>query len=108
MTSGPALPCPSCRKVLEPISWRGETEGSCWSCRKDYEFVGFPALTAGRPRVVPKQLLESEHATCFYHLSNQAETVCDSCGRFVCAVCAIDFNRGRVCPPCIANVKADD
>jgi hypothetical protein len=58
--------------------------------------------------LVPKAVLESEHATCFYHHTNQAEAVCESCGRFVCTVCAVDFGGRRVCPPCIATVKTDD
>ena len=75
MISGPALPCPQCRKVLESISWHDANRGCCWSCRTDYEFLGFPALTLTRPRLVPAAVLEAEHATCFFHHSNQAETV---------------------------------
>jgi hypothetical protein len=70
--------------------------------------LSFPALTAARPRVVPAAVLEAEHATCFYHQTNQAETVCEGCGRLVCAICGIDFGGRRVCPPCIAEVKVDD
>lgn len=108
MISGPALPCPACRKVLEPISWHSAERGACWRCRTEFEFLEFPALTATRPRVAPKAVLEAEHATCFYHASNQAELVCEGCGRFVCAVCSIVFGGRKICPPCIAAVKADD
>jgi hypothetical protein len=108
MISGPALPCPKCRKVLEPISWHDHGKGNCWNCRTDFSFVGFPALTAKRRRLIPKAVLESEHATCFYHHTNQAEAVCECCGRFVCVVCTVDFGGRRVCPPCIAKVKIDD
>lgn len=108
MISGPALPCPQCRKVLEPLSWHDADKGRCWSCRTDFDFTGFPALTAARRRVVPKAVLESEHATCFYHEMNQAEVVCEACGRFVCAICGVDFGGRSVCPPCIAAVKVND
>jgi len=108
MTVGPALPCPKCRRALEPLSWRDTQRGTCWSCKTDFEFLGFPALTAARAKVVPKAVLVAEHATCFYHLENQAETVCDACGRFLCTVCAIDFAGRRICPPCIAAVKKND
>jgi hypothetical protein len=108
MTSGPALPCPKCRKVLEPISWHDADKGSCWSCRTDFSFVSFPAIAAKRPRLVAKAVLDSEHATCFYHNTNQAEAVCEACGRFACAICAVDFGGRRVCPPCIASANETD
>lgn len=108
MTAGPALPCPSCRRTLEPISWHDEQRGSCWGCKTDFEFVQFPALSAKRPKVVPQAVLVAEHATCFFHAENQAETVCEGCGRLVCAVCAVDFGGRRVCPPCIAATNSDD
>lgn len=108
MIAGPALPCPKCRRSLEPLSWHGTDRGSCWHCKTDFEFVAFPALTATRPKVVPQAVLVAEHATCFYHAENQAEAVCEGCGRFVCVVCAVDFNGQRVCPSCIAASRATD
>jgi len=108
MTAGPALPCPKCRSALGEQSWHGTERGRCSSCGTDYEFIPFPALTASRPRAVPKSVLMAEHATCFYHAENQAEAVCESCGRFVCAICAVDFGGRRVCPPCIMAAKDKD
>lgn len=108
MTAGPALPCPHCRRVLEPISWHAANRGSCWHCRNDFAFVGFPQLNAQRRRPVPKAVLVAESATCFYHATNEAEAICEACGRFVCVVCAVDFGGRRVCPPCITITKAED
>lgn len=108
MVAGPALPCPKCRKPLEAISWHDAERGSCWSCKKDFEFESFAALTIDRPKAVPQAVLVAEHATCFYHGENQAETVCEGCGRFVCAVCAVDFGGRRICPPCIAAARETD
>jgi hypothetical protein len=108
MTSGPALPCPKCKSVLDPVSWHDPRFGQCRACRVDFEFIGFPALTAARTRVVPKAVLVAEHATCFYHAENQAEAVCESCGRFLCAVCSIEFTGRLLCPGCIATAKSTD
>ncbi len=108
MVAGPALPCPKCRKTLEAISWHSAERGSCWSCKTDFEFASFPALTVDRPRAVPQAVLVAEHATCFFHAENQAESVCEGCGRFVCAVCAVDFGGRRICPPCIASARETD
>jgi hypothetical protein len=105
MTSGPALPCPSCQRVLEPLSWHGEASGNCRRCNTDFEFLVFPALNATRARVAPKAVLAAEHATCFFHAENQAEAVCNSCGRFLCNVCAVDFNQQKLCPGCVASAN---
>lgn len=108
MISGPALPCPKCKRVLDPLSWHDANFGSCRACRVDFEFIGFPALTAERALAVPKDVLVAEHATCFYHAENQAEAVCESCGRFLCAVCAVEFTGRLLCPGCIAAMKSSD
>lgn len=108
MTSGPALPCPKCQRTLSQLSWHGETSGRCLSCSVEFEFIGFPALTATKVRAVPKAVLAAEHATCFFHAENQAESVCESCGRFLCAICAIEFTGRRLCPGCIASAKTGD
>jgi hypothetical protein len=106
MISGPALPCPKCKRVLDPLSWHSVNSGMCRACGVDFEFIGFPALTAARVRVVPKDVLVAEHATCFYHAENQAEAMCESCGRFLCAVCAVEFTGRVLCPGCIAGMKS--
>ena len=106
--SGPALPCPKCRRVLDSLSWHNAGGGTCWNCRGEFEFTGFPALTAAPVRAVPKAVLVAEHATCFFHAENQAETPCDSCGRFLCAVCAIDFSAQRFCPSCVSTARTSD
>src|SRR4051812_25001364 len=106
MTYGPALPCPNCQRVLEPSSWHNATTGYCRQCGTDFEFAGFPVLNAAkRDRIAPKAVLVAEHATCFFHGENQAESICDSCGRFLCLVCGVDFNQQKLCPPCIASAQ---
>lgn len=106
MTSGPALPCPKCQRSLEPLSWHSDAAGNCRRCGVDFEFTGFPALTATRVHVGPKAVLAAEHATCFFHVENQAETVCASCGRFLCTVCAIEFDGRKLCPTCVASASS--
>lgn len=108
MTVGPPLPCPRCRRTLEAVSWRDAHGGRCWRCQEDFGFTGFPALAATPPRVVPQAVLVAEHATCFYHSTNQAEVVCETCGRFLCAVCAVEFMGRRRCPTCIETAKRED
>ncbi|MDB6094616.1 MAG: hypothetical protein JWM32_2178 [Verrucomicrobia bacterium] len=65
----------------------------------------FPALTRAPTRVTPKAVVVSEHATCFFHAQNEAESVCESCGRMLCAVCTVEFSGRRLCPSCIALAR---
>jgi hypothetical protein len=44
-------------------------------------------------------LVEGE-AACFYHHEKRAVHPCDSCGRFLCALCCISLNQTKVCPSC--------
>jgi hypothetical protein len=107
MISGPALPCPKCQRVLNPLAWHDESHGRCRSCDVEFAFTGFPALTAPRVHAAPKAAVVDEHATCFFHTENQAETVCESCGRLLCTVCAIEFSGRRLCPGCMAASRKD-
>jgi hypothetical protein len=104
MTASHALPCPKCRRVLKPEWWHS-SGGTCQGCKVDFEFIAFPALNFTPAKTVPKAVLVAEHATCFFHAENQAEVVCESCGRMLCAVCAIDYSGRRLCPSCISQSR---
>lgn len=108
MTIGAELPCPKCGQVLDSLAWHTPTEGACRICRTRFEFMPFPALTFQRPEVAPKALVLADHATCFHHPENQAEFVCEGCGRFLCSVCAIKFGGRLLCPSCIKAGTATD
>ena len=105
MTTAPALPCPRCQRVLEPSAWRDGTAGTCRRCLTEFDFVPFPALTAVRTRIAPQAAAVAEDSVCFFHAENRAETVCEDCGRLLCAVCTINFSGRKVCPACIAATK---
>jgi ssDNA-binding Zn-finger/Zn-ribbon topoisomerase 1 len=106
MPAGPALSCPKCQRKLDAVSWHDETSGICLNCHTDFQFLPFPALTARSVAAVPGAAVPAEDAVCFFHAENKAEVVCESCGRFLCAVCAIDFAGQKLCPSCIATKKA--
>ena len=108
MTTGPALSCPSCKRVLEVHSWRDDAGGSCGRCRVDFDFIGFPALRAGRTRVAAQATAVAEDSVCYFHTENRAEVVCDDCGRMLCAVCTLNFAGRKVCPTCLSAVKKSD
>jgi hypothetical protein len=74
----------------------------CRSCQTDFSLIAFPALTAPSRSAKPKAVEVEEGATCFFHDQNSAETVCSGCGRYLCAVCNIDFGGEPKCPACVA------
>ncbi len=105
MTSGPAFPCPKCKRVLDANSWHGANGGACWHCRTEFEFISFPARTAARVRAAPQLAELSADSVCFFHAENRAEVVCEECGRLLCPVCAVTFAGRRICPTCVAASK---
>jgi hypothetical protein len=108
MTRGTALPCPSCKRSYEALDWIDANHCRCLKCEADFDFFPFPALVATREVVKPQAVAVAEDSTCFFHADNQAEKLCDSCGRFLCAVCAVPFTGKTLCPPCIAVSKKED
>jgi hypothetical protein len=42
-------------------------------------------------------------ASCFHHAGKRAATACSQCGRFLCALCAVDLNGVSFCPSCVES-----
>ena len=49
-------------------------------------------------------MVEGE-ASCFYHPTKKAVLPCESCGRFLCAICDVELNGQHLCPGCLASGK---
>ena len=105
MMPGPALPCPRCQRVLGPESWIDATSGVCHWCKTEYEFLAFPGLTAKRAPVAPQAAVLAADSVCYFHAGNRAETICEGCGRLLCAVCTVPFAGHKLCPACIAATR---
>ena len=102
MTPAAALRCPSCKRLLEVHSWSDDSSGECRLCGTSFEFIAFPALTAGATRIAPQVADVTADSVCFFHPQNRAESICEGCGRLLCTVCAVPFMGQRLCPVCIA------
>lgn len=94
------LDCPKCRRNVPEAYRREEVDTTCPLCRTEFEFHVFPAMTASRA-ALRARAVEPGEATCFFHETNRAESVCEACGRFVCAVCSVDFANRKLCPGCL-------
>jgi hypothetical protein len=109
MTPAAVLPCPECKRGAgASLTWHDYSRGSCLFCQTDLEVAAFPALTRERAVAKPQAVVVSDDATCFFHAQNQADKVCDGCGRFLCAVCAIPFTGGTLCPTCVSAQRTKD
>jgi hypothetical protein len=79
----------------------------CPTCNADLMVHAFPALIAARAVVNPADLkAEPDEATCFYHATKRASATCVDCGRFICALCAVEAPGGVRCPQCLAAPPA--
>jgi hypothetical protein len=66
----------------------------------------FPALLAP-PAIgnAGETLLVEGESSCFYHPAKRAAAACESCGRFLCALCDVDLNGQHLCPACLQTGK---
>ncbi len=51
-------------------------------------------------------LAEGE-ASCFQHATKRAVNACSRCGRFICALCTVEFRGTTVCPGCLELVSRE-
>jgi hypothetical protein len=99
--------CTRCAASLPIWIIKAGDAAMCPSCSASLIVRVFPALLAARPRLNPDDLrIEAGEASCFYHLSKRAAASCAHCGRFVCALCAVDFDGSTWCPGCMADAQS--
>jgi hypothetical protein len=96
------IACPSCRAPLPEAAWQNGPV-QCPACRKGIELEVFPALFAG-PRIgrPGEPLVDASEASCFFHAEKRAAVACESCGRFLCALCDLEVDGRHICPSCLA------
>ena len=49
--------------------------------------------------------MEEGISSCFYHEQKKAVLHCDGCGRFLCALCDVEFGGQHLCPNCLQAGK---
>jgi hypothetical protein len=89
--------CPGCgRFVFEEPAESGARE--CRDCGFVVEYLVAPARA--KPAAGARSRLEGESA-CFNHPLKLAEHECAGCGKFLCALCAVELGGARICPECL-------
>lgn len=73
-------------------------------CQRETRVEVFPALArpVAQGSSAEAVLLEGE-AACFYHPQKRAVVPCSACGRFLCALCDLEFNAQHLCPACLES-----
>jgi hypothetical protein len=78
--------------------------GQCPACGAVVKVTVFPALykplSSG---AVGEHVVMDDEASCFYHPQKKAVIPCDSCGRFLCALCDVELNEEHLCPNCLES-----
>ena len=94
--------CPSCGATLPGGGANSGNLASCPTCGVRTLVEVYPALLAPREtKGVGELIVDDKEASCFYHPGKKAEAHCSYCGRFLCALCDVDFDGKHLCSACI-------
>lgn len=96
------MQCTHCHTPIPATAVNTGTLVSCTRCDLPHRVDLFPAaltrnlsVTGGETRV------SDEEAGCFYHPGKKAVVACESCGRFLCALCDVDLSGRHICFTCL-------
>ena len=104
--SSVAVACPSCQNSLPGVLCNTGAVTHCPACDNAIQVEVFPAFfKAVNTGQKAEMLLEEGVSSCFYHELKKAVVPCDACGRFLCALCDLDFNGRHLCPACLQTGK---
>jgi hypothetical protein len=95
------IACPKCKAVLGAEFFNQPAWQPCPSCTAELRVEVFPALFREEKGAAAEKIMAEGEASCFYHPEKKAVIVCDACGRFLCALCDVDFDGRHVCPACL-------
>jgi len=94
--------CPKCQAPLAGDVLNTGELAPCGTCRTPIRVEIFPAFfrKVERGAEGERVMIEGE-ASCFYHPAKKAGRPCESCGRFMCALCDCELRGQHFCPSCL-------
>lgn len=97
--------CTRCNAPLASALYNTPDLIRCPSCRAHIRVDAFPALYRVMAPGSSGETLAENEAGCFYHPGKKAVIPCDNCGRFLCAMCDVEFAGQHICPACLDSGK---
>lgn len=103
------LACTKCKAPLAKEALNPPGLVTCLSCGTAIRADVFPALFRTiAPGHDGEILMVDSESSCFYHPAKRASVLCESCGRFLCALCDMEINERHLCPACLETGKKKD
>lgn len=96
-----SVTCSKCKALLPTELFNQQELIDCPSCSAPTLAAVFPALFRESAVALPQKIVVEGEASCFYHPQKKAIVPCESCGRFLCALCDLDLNGKHLCPSCL-------
>jgi hypothetical protein len=102
-----AISCPRCSTPFPPESFNTRRFFPCRKCGALLEVSVFPAFfRASEPGKLPEAVLTGAEPGCFFHPQKRAVVPCDGCGRFLCALCEVEWKGQHLCPACLESGRS--
>ena len=102
------LQCASCNHCFTRALDAPALALACPACGAVVEVSVFNALL--RPTAPTRHgetvMLDGE-SSCFYHGAKKAVVACDTCGRFLCALCDVSISGSHLCASCVESAVRD-
>jgi hypothetical protein len=96
------IECPKCKSALNENIINSPVLTRCSGCGVHLRADVFPAAYRRTENGKPSESLKNtKEAGCFYHPDKRAVIHCSMCGRFLCALCDLEFGERNLCPACL-------
>lgn len=100
--SAPLIHCPKCHTALLDGVFNQGGFTPCPGCTTPVQVEVYPAMFRQQVKGSAGELILTEgEAGCFYHPKKKAVLPCESCGRFLCALCDCEHQGKHFCPACL-------
>jgi len=90
-----------CHTCLAPLRYAASGEPVACRCGALATLYVYPALSRAPAADSGEPIQAEGESACFLHTGKRAVSACDSCGRFVCALCRIEWGERVLCPACV-------
>lgn len=102
------MECAACGRMLSLERVSGPVSGRCPQCDTPYTARLFPALQQKPEAALGEARQAEEESTCFFHEAKRAAEACCECGRYLCALCVIEWEHRPVCSECIERLTKQE